>query len=147
MKWYLARKAELDGAAPIYSVCGNDCAVCPRRLAQTEEELRETAAFWRKAGWRDRVVGSEEIRCAGCGSRGACAFMLLPCVREHAVAACRECPEYPCGRIADMLRRSAEKEAQCRAACACDEEFALLKRAFYEKEKNLAGPPRPEADP
>ena len=45
MKWYINQLAALENAAPIISVCGDDCAVCPRYLAQTEEELHETAVF------------------------------------------------------------------------------------------------------
>lgn len=141
MKWYIDRLAELETAAPIYSVCGDDCAVCPRYLARTEEELRETAIFWAKAGWRDHVVSSEEIRCKGCGTRGACSFMLLPCVRAHQVDACRACAENPCGKIHDMLARSAQKKEQCRDACENDAEFRMLCRAFYEKETNLRDKP------
>ena len=137
MKWYSKRLEELENTDPVYSVCGDDCAVCPRYLAKTEEELRETAEFWMKAGWRDRIVSNEEIRCAGCGSNGSCSFKLLPCIREHGVKACKECPEYECGKIGTMMLNSGKKEQQCRNACDSDEEFAMLKRAFYEKEKNL----------
>ena len=141
MRWYRDRIEEMKGMEPVYSVCGDDCAVCPRYLARTEEELHETAVFWHRAGWRDHVVSNDEIRCAGCGSRGMCSFMLLPCIREHQVTACRECREYPCGKIADMLRRSEEKKAQCASACESTEEFLMLCRAFYQKETNL--PDRP----
>ena len=141
MKWYADRLEALESAEPVYSVCGDDCAVCPRYLARTEEELRETAVFWAKAGWRDHVVSNEEIRCAGCGSRRTCSFMLLPCVREHQVRACRECPEYPCAKIADMLARSEQKKAQCRAACESDAEFRMLCRSFYNKEGNMRDQP------
>ena len=137
MKWYRERLKELAQAEPVYSVCGDDCAVCPRHLARTEDELRETAEFWMKAGWRDHIVSNSEIRCSGCGSRGTCSFMLIPCLREHRVSACRECPEYPCEKIAEMLSRSAEKEKQCRAACENEAEFGMLQRAFYHKEHNL----------
>jgi len=137
MKWYRARLPELAKAEPIYSVCGDDCAVCPRYLARTDEELRETAEFWHRAGWRDRVVSNEEIRCAGCGSRPTCSFMLLPCVKEHGVEKCSGCGEYPCGKIHATLASSKSKKQQCRAACESDEEFAMFVRAFYEKEKHL----------
>lgn len=137
MRWYLERLEKLAEAEPILSVCGDDCAVCPRYLAKTEQELHETAVFWHKAGWRDHVVTAEEIRCGGCGTRGSCAFMLMPCLREKGLARCKDCGEYPCGRIAAMLEQSAEKEAQCCAACGDDRFFAMMKRAFYEKERNL----------
>lgn len=137
MKWYQARLEELAKAEPVYSVCGDDCAVCPRYVARSEEELRETAEFWYRAGWRDRVVTDGEIRCTGCGSRPTCSFMLLPCVREHGVEKCSACGEYPCGKIRQTLVSSAAKMKQCRAACETEAEFAMLVRAFYEKEKNI----------
>lgn len=137
MQWYRDKLDGIAGNVPDLSCCGDDCAVCPRRLAQTDEELRQTAVFWHEVGWRDHVVSNDEIRCLGCGTRGRCTFMILPCMREHGVENCKSCGEYPCDRIADMLRRSAVKEAQCRALCTDDREWRMLKRAFYEKEKNL----------
>lgn len=137
MQWYLERFDALSKATPIYSVCGDDCAVCPRYLAKTEEELHQTAIFWHQVGWRDSVVSNEEIRCQGCGSRQTCAFMVLPCVQEHGLSSCNGCSEHPCGKIAQMLAKSAEKEAQCRNACENERMFVLLKRAYYEKEKNM----------
>lgn len=137
MKWYTERFAELEKKEPKYSCCGDDCAVCPRFLASTEEELHETAEFWHRVGWRDRVVTNEEIRCRGCGTRGSCAFMILPCMREKGVEDCKNCGEYPCGKITDMLRGSDIKEKQCAACCDDPKEWAMLKRAFYEKKKNL----------
>ncbi len=137
MQWYKDRLDELSRTAPILSVCGDDCAVCPRYLARTDEELHQTAVFWHKAGWRDHIVTNEEIRCGGCGTRGACAFMLMPCLKEKGLNQCTDCPQHPCGKITDMLLRSADKEAQCRKACGDEAFFAMMKRAFYEKEKNL----------
>lgn len=137
MQWYIDRLETLAQATPILSVCGDDCAVCPRYLAKTDEELHQTAVFWHKAGWRDHVVTNEEIRCAGCGTRNACAFMLMPCLREKGLDRCTDCGEHPCGKIDAMLVRSADKETQCRAACGDERFFAMMKRAFYEKEKNL----------
>ena len=67
--------------------------------------------------------------------------MLIPCLREHGVSACRECSEYPCDKIAEMLSCSAEKEMQCRAACENETEFDMLRRAFYHKELNLQEKP------
>ena len=137
MRWYTDKLAELEHVVPIISVCGDDCAVCPRYLARTEEELHETAVFWYQAGWRDRVVGSEEIRCTGCGSRPACSFMLLPCTREHHVSACRACDQFACEKVQNTYARSEEKKRQCEQACESPEEFRMLCRAFYEKEKNM----------
>ena len=137
MKWYIERLRELRDVEPIISVCGDDCAVCPRFLAQTDEELHETAVFWHKVGWRDRVVGNDEIKCTGCGCRPECSFKLLPCTREHGVKMCRECYEFECDKIRNVLVSSDEKKKICEKFCDSDEEFQAFVRAFYEKEKNL----------
>lgn len=137
MKWYLDRLAKLEKTEPIISVCGDDCAVCPRYLAETEDELRETAVFWYKAGWRDHIVSNEEISCSGCGCRPICGFMLLPCTREHGVKTCRDCSAFECDKIKRMYALSDAKKGQCERACDSPEEFRMLCRAFYEKEKNL----------
>ncbi|NLG05064.1 MAG: DUF3795 domain-containing protein [Clostridia bacterium] len=137
MKWYKNKLKELKNAQPIISVCGDDCAVCPRYIAKTEEELRETAEFWYKVGWRDHVVSNEEIACTGCGCRPTCSFMILPCQKDKAVSDCKCCEDYCCDKITQMLQNSDIKESQCKAACESYEEYMMLKRAFYEKRENL----------
>lgn len=137
MEWYVKRLEKLYDVKPIISVCGDDCAVCPRFLAETDEELHETAVFWYKVGWRDRVVSNEEIKCTGCGCRSECGFMLLPCTKEHGVKMCRECSEFECDKVRNALSSSEEKMEMCRKCCDTEEEFQMFVRSFYEKEKNL----------
>ncbi|MBS7239523.1 MAG: DUF3795 domain-containing protein [Acetatifactor sp.] len=137
MKWYVDRYEELMATTPILSVCGDDCAVCPRFLAETEEELRETAEFWFKTGWRDHVVTNDEIKCRGCGSHPTCSFMLLPCTKEHGVEMCYECDFFQCDKVHSTLMGSYEKMINCRTVCESEREFELFKRAFYEKERNM----------
>lgn len=137
MKWYIEKLDELKNAVPIYSVCGDDCAVCPRFLAKTDEELKATAQFWYKAGWRDHVVSNEEIKCTGCGSNPHCSFKLLPCTKEHGVERCCQCPQFECDKVQNAYKLSEEKKAQCKRACESEEEFQMLVRAFYEKEINM----------
>lgn len=49
MNWYIKRLKELEKAEPLYSVCGDDCAVCPRYIAKTEEEFKMfERAFYQK---------------------------------------------------------------------------------------------------
>jgi len=137
MQWYIDRLEELKNATPIISVCGDDCAVCPRFLAETEEELHETAVLWHKIGWRDHIVSNSEIKCTGCGCRSTCTFMILPCQKEKGVTECNKCSEYECEKIKQMLVGSDKKEEECKNHCGNEEMFAMLKRAFYEKRKNL----------
>lgn len=137
MKWYIERIEYLKNVTPIISVCGDDCAVCPRYLAETEEELHETAVFWYKAGWRDRIVSNAEIKCIGCGCRPSCSFMLLPCTKEHGVEKCSQCQEFECEKVKRAYELSDEKKRRCEKACGSAEEFDMLVRAFYKKEKNI----------
>lgn len=137
MKWFVDKYEEIKHVQPRISVCGDDCAVCPRFLAQTEEELRETAIFWHKAGWRNRVVSNEEIKCTGCGCRPTCSFMLLPCTKERGISMCFECKNFLCEKLKNALAGSYEKKQKCKSVCESDREFELFTRAFYEKEKNL----------
>ncbi len=83
------------------------------------------------------MVSNEEIRCTGCGCRPTCSFMLLPCTREHHVSACRECDQFECEKVQSTYARSEEKKRQCEQACESPEEFRMLCRVFYEKEKNM----------
>lgn len=138
MKWYTDKFDELQKAEPIISLCGDDCAVCPRYLAKTDEQLHETAVFWEKVGWRDRVVTNDEISCTGCGSKGVCAFGLLDCARQRGVSRCSECREFVCEKIKKAMENSDAKKAACKNACESEKEFELFCRSFYEKEKNLS---------
>lgn len=137
MKWYTDKYDKLKNAQPIISRCGDDCAVCPRYLAKTDEQLHETAVFWKKAGWRDRVVSNEEISCTGCGSKGVCAFGLLDCTKQHNTDNCKECSKFPCKKIKAAIENSDETKAACKNACESEKEFELFCRSFYEKEKNI----------
>lgn len=137
MKWYIEKIQHLKNVSPIISICGDDCAVCPRFVAETAEELHETAIFWQKAGWRDYVVSNDEIKCTGCGCRSSCSFMLLPCTKEHGVTKCSECQHFECEKVKLAYESSKKKMGQCEKACDSKEEFNMLIRAFYEKEKNM----------
>lgn len=139
MKWFTDKYDSLKNAKPIISRCGDDCAVCPRYLAETDEQLHETAVFWQKAGWRETVVSNEDISCSGCGSKGVCAFGLLDCTKQHGVESCKQCAEFVCGKIKKALENSDAKKQACKNACESDKEFELFCRSFYEKEKNLLG--------
>lgn len=118
------------------TLCGDNCAECPRYNAHSEDELKRVAELWYSVGWRDRVVSAEEIACSGCSSHWQCTYGLVECTRAHGVEKCNQCPEYPCGRIDEMLRRSQIYRERCRKLCT-PEEFSSLEKAFFNKEENL----------
>ena len=126
----------------IIAACGNDCASCPRYVKhpyeKTEEELRHTAELWMKIGYRDRIVTNEEIACTGCKPEYWCRYRVVKCCEEKSIRTCAECADYPCGNIKECFRVTKSFEPMCRKVCT-DEEYAQLKKAFFEKEENLSG--------
>ena len=125
----------------ILAPCGDRCDLCPRFIATTagnEESLTKVAELWYRAGWRDRAVSAEEISCRGCGPDSVCRYGIRQCALVKGHANCGKCSEYPCVNLLDAFRRSAEFEEQCRARCSGDE-YSRLRKAFFEKRKNLEG--------
>ena len=118
------------------TLCGDNCAECPRYLARTEAELSAVAELWYRVGWRDRVVSHEEIACSGCSSHKQCTYQLVDCTRAHNVTRCNQCGAFPCDKIREMLARSTEYEKTCRRVCS-EEEYRALHKAFFQKEENL----------
>ena len=118
------------------TLCGDNCIYCPRYNARTDDELKHVAELWHKVGWRDSVVSNEEIKCTGCSSHKQCTYQLVDCTKEHGVAKCNQCGEFPCEKISDMLKRSEAYQKKCREVCTA-EEYAALEKAFFDKENNL----------
>ncbi len=118
------------------TICGDDCMKCPRYLAHSEAELQAAAELWYRIGWRDRIVSNEEIACTGCSSHKECTYGLVDCTKSHHVEKCSQCADFPCETIRDLLRRSSEYQSKCREVCT-ETEYAMLERAFFEKETNL----------
>ncbi|MDO5574548.1 MAG: DUF3795 domain-containing protein [bacterium] len=129
-------KKYMESPEEILSVCGDDCSVCPRYRASTDEEYREVAEFWYRVGWRDHIATREEMECHGCSIDNNCRYKLMQCTMDHGVKACNKCTDYPCEKIQDMHASSDQKEAECRAMMD-DEDFAVMKRAFYCKRELL----------
>lgn len=121
---------------PIISLCGDNCSVCPRYRAKTEDELQEVAKLWYKIGLRDEVVTANEMKCSGCSIHNNCAYHLYECTQNHDVKKCNECREYPCQKVKDMLDKMEQLESKCKKVCS-ETEFDILKQAFFEKEINL----------
>ncbi len=94
------------------------------------------AKLWYKVGWRNCIVSNDDITCSGCFQDKPCTYKLLECSNEHGVSRCNQCAKFPCDKINDMLKRSDEYQKRCKAVCSA-EEYELLRKAFFEKEKNL----------
>ena len=124
----------------IIAACGNGCAACPRYtkppFEKTPEELHNTAVLWQKIGYRDRVVSNEEISCTGCSVENWCRYNIVKCVSGKNLENCGQCENYPCETIRECFKVTKSFIPACRAVCS-DEEFDVMKRAFFEKEQNL----------
>ncbi|HEY9060571.1 MAG TPA: DUF3795 domain-containing protein [Pseudobacteroides sp.] len=120
----------------IIAACGNDCSVCPRYLPKTAEELHKTAKLWYKIGYRDKVVSNNEIKCTGCKPKNWCRYQIIQCVSSRKIANCGQCELYPCEKISETFRKTMIFEPNCRKTCK-NEEHEIMKKAFFEKKKNL----------
>ena len=138
----MAQTKARTGTDPIPAACGNDCAACPRYTVhpyeKSEEELRHTAELWMKIGYRDHAVTNEEIACTGCGPENRCRYHVAACCEEKGVKTCGECDAYPCETMKECFRITESFRPMCRRVCS-DAEYEQLKKAFFEKEKNLSG--------
>ncbi|MBR2823479.1 MAG: DUF3795 domain-containing protein [Clostridia bacterium] len=128
-------------ASKIIAACGNDCAACPRYNAhpyeKTETELRHTAELWMKISYRDRIVSNEEIACAGCRPENWCRYRVVKCCTDKGIPTCAACSLYPCERMRECFAVTQSFEPKCREVCT-EAEYTQLKRAFFEKQQNLA---------
>lgn len=118
------------------TLCGDNCLECPRYNAKTEEKLRRVAELYFRVGWRDSIVSNDDICCTGCSSHKICTYNLVDCIKVHNVEKCNQCINFPCEKINAMLERSAQYQKKCQELCS-DEEYQMLKKAFFEKENNL----------
>ena len=124
----------------IIAACGNDCASCPRYVAhpyeKTCEELRHTAELWMKIGYRDHIATTEEISCTGCKPDNWCRYNVVKCCFDKGINTCADCNDYPCINIKECFEVTKSFEPKCLRVCT-KEEYQQLKKAFFEKEKNL----------
>ena len=124
----------------ILAACGNDCSACPRYVAhpyeKTDEALRHTSELWMKIGYRDSVVSNEEISCMGCRPESLCRYHVVTCCMDRGIKNCSQCDLYPCGRMKECFEITRSFESRCHDVCT-EEEYRLLKKAFFEKEQNL----------
>ena len=125
----------------IIAACGNDCSVCPRYVRppyeKSAEELHHTAELWMKIGYRDHIVTNEEISCTGCKPENWCRYQVVTCCEKKGIKTCAECAGYPCERMKECFVVTRSFEPKCREVCT-DKEYETLKKAFFEKENNLA---------
>ena len=125
----------------IIAACGNDCSACPRYAThpyeKTDEQLRHTAELWMKIGYRDHIVSNEEISCAGCKPENWCRYRVVSCCKDKGIGTCADCGDYPCANMEECFRITKSFEPTCRTVCT-DKEYAQLKKAFFEKEKNIS---------
>ncbi len=129
-----------ESGEKVIAACGNDCSACPRYVKhpfeKTEKELDHTAVLWLRIGYRDHAVTGQEISCQGCTAENRCRYHVATCCKSRGVRTCAGCAEYPCETIRDCFAVTASFEPKCREVCT-KEEYDLLKKAFFEKKKNL----------
>ena len=119
--------------------CGDDCNFCPRYIATqsgSEEQLKEVAILWKKAGWQEAIVSPEEMVCYGCSSVSRCVYGIKECALEKDVENCGRCQDYPCEKVIKVFERTEVYARKCQEICS-QEEYERLQRAFFSKKENL----------
>jgi len=80
--------------------CGDNCYSCPRYVATIEndiEKLKEASLMWKRVGWRDSILSTDEIKCGGCKTVTWCRYNeIRECARNKSLNNCGECNQYPC---------------------------------------------------
>ena len=82
------------------------------------------------------VVTNEEIACTGCKEENWCRYRLVKCVNEKHIAHCGQCENYPCDVMKACFTVTGSFIPTCKKVCT-PEDFETLRKAFFEKEKNL----------
>ena len=120
--------------------CGDNCSLCLRYIATKSEDkdkLREVMALWIRAGWRDEVVGPQEMECYGCASVKWCRYdNIRNCAQDKGIKNCGECKEYPCDEIFQVFRQTELYAKRCKEACS-EEDYRTLNEAFFLKHNKL----------
>lgn len=123
----------------IISVCGDVCSECPRYIATKNNsitELENVARLWHKLGFRDRVIGIEEIKCTGCNKKPNCGYGLTTCEHLMGKDNCGECEFFPCPKFDVIFKKSDIGDEICKLQCNINE-YLVLKRAFFNKKEIL----------
>ena len=105
-------------------------------MARTDEELQRASELWYQVGIYDTVLPVEDIKCHGCESRTGCTLGIKECHKQRGVKKCNLCPEFPCEIIDSMLQQIENNKKKWKEVCT-DSEYALICKAFFEKEANL----------
>ncbi|MGE5396303.1 MAG: DUF3795 domain-containing protein [Chitinophagales bacterium] len=119
--------------------CGDDCDHCPRyffNINNDIEKAKEVAELWFRCGWRDRIVGPDEIVCKGCFPENWCRYGISRCTAEKGIPNCGECDAYPCERIEEAFQRAAMQTDHLKKICT-KEEYEVLEKAFFFKKQYL----------
>ena len=120
--------------------CGDDCNACPRYIATQSgdaERLKEAAAMWKRAGWRDEIVPPEEMVCHGCASVKSCRYDdIRKCAQEKRIDNCGRCNDYPCKQIEKVFQQTESYAKLCKENCS-KKDYECFQKAFFSKREKL----------
>ena len=120
--------------------CGDVCSCCPRYTVTREnntKKLKEVAQMWKRVGWRDTVLSTEEIKCGGCKTVTWCRYSeIRECAINHEFNNCGECDQYPCKKLKSVFEKTASYAEKCKAIFN-EKDSLVLSKAFFTKKQNL----------
>jgi hypothetical protein len=114
--------------------CGDDCNACPRYIATqsgNRENLKEVAAMWKRAGWRDTVLSPEKMICHGCASVDWCRYDdMRACGLAKEIDNCGKCRDYPCEKVLKVFEQTELYAKNCKESLS-KEEYECFQKAFF----------------
>ena len=66
-----------------------------------------------------------------------CRYKVIKCTNEKQIEHCGQCSQFPCDNIRECFEVTKSFEPFCKQVCT-DAEYAIISKAFFEKEKNLS---------
>jgi hypothetical protein len=121
------------------SICGDVCSECPRYKATQADNhaaLIKIAELWYRLGFRDKILGPEDLKCTGCSKDKSCTHGLTNCGYLENKNNCGECDIFPCNQINLVFQKTEQANKTCKDKCP-EAEYKVLQRAFLMKKEIL----------
>ena len=120
--------------------CGDDCNACPRYIATQSgdmEKLKEAAALWKQAGWRDTILPPEKMVCNGCASVEWCRYdESRKCAQDRGYDNCGKCENYPCEKMEKVFKQTELYANECKENLSNDD-YERFYEAFFSKRQKI----------
>ena len=107
-----------------------------RELIEKGERFYQYTAIDEYTRLRYTWFTNEQISCTGCKEDNWCRYNVIKCTADKHIKHCGQCLKFPCDNIRECFKVTKSFEPFCKRVCT-EDEYSLMRKAFFEKEKNL----------